>query len=767
MPFEPDTMPRRRFLQSAGGLAALGLAAPSVVQADGGGAAPDRAGEAFIDDLIDRMTLEEKAGQLSIFYDDSREEAPNANPVLQQRSREQVRAEIAAGRVGGLFNGIGAASARELQQVALEQSRMKIPLVFAADVIHGLRTVFPVPLGEAAAFDPALAERTARAAAVEASALGVQWTFAPMVDVARDQRWGRVVEGAGEDPYLGRQLAAARVRGFQGGDLRRPDTMLATVKHFAAYGAVSGGMEYNSVDLSEATLHDVHLPPFKAGLDAGALSLMTAFNDINGIPATGHRGLLTGLLREQWRFRGLVVSDFASEVEMVSHGYAADEKDAARLALLAGCDVSMATGAYNRHLPALVREGAVPLAVLDESLRRVLRVKQALGLFDNPYRSLDPERERTQVRLPEARALAREAARRSVVLLKNDGDLLPLPRSGQRVALIGPFARDHVHLMGPWALWNQPAHGISLEQGLREALADPAALEVVDGCGIQAPLDGGVAAAVAAAARADVVILSLGEADHMAGEAAARIDIGLPAAQQALAEAVAATGKPLVVVLQHGRALALQGAVKAAPAILAGWYLGDESGHALADLIVGRHAPSGRLPVSFPQASGQQPFFYNRRRTGRPQLRPDETRFKSRYLEVTHEALYPFGHGLGYTRFEYGEVQLSSDTLAWNGSVTVRATVRNIGARPGREVAQLYRHQRVATLVRPVRELCGFQAVELQPGESASVSFTLTRADLAYAGPDGRPLTEPGLFDLFIAPSASAGAAVTLRLLAA
>jgi beta-glucosidase len=720
--------------------------------------------DTLIEQLISAMTLEEKAGQLSIFFDTSREDAANVNPDQARQTLAEVRRDIAAGRIGGLFNGIGAASGRALQTVAVEQSRLKIPLIFAADVIHGLRTVFPVPLAEAAAFDADLAERTARAAAVEATAVGVHWTFAPMVDVARDQRWGRVVEGAGEDTWLGRVLAAARVRGFQGRDLREPDTMLATVKHFAAYGAVAGGMEYNSVDISEATLHDVHLPPFKAGLDAGALSLMTAFNDINGIPATAHHGLLTGLLREQWGFRGLVVSDFTSELELVAHGHAVDAKDAARKALLAGCDVSMASGIYNQHLPPLVREGAVPLAVLDESVRRVLRVKQALGLFDDPYRSLDPEKERTQVRLPSAIALAREAARRSVVLLKNAGDLLPLRKQGQRIALIGPFASDRIHLMGPWALWGDAQFGVSLEQGLREAMADASGLEVEPGSGIEAPLDGGIERAVAAARRADVVILALGEGDDMAGEAASRSDIGLPAPQQALAEAVAATGTPVIVVLQHGRALALTGAVRNAQAILAGWFLGCESGHALADLIFGDHSPSGRLPVSFPQVAGQQPYFYNHRHTGRPQLRPDEVKFKSRYRDVTHAALYPFGHGLTYTTIVYGDTQASSTTLPWDGDVRVSATISNRGSRTAREVAQLYIHQRVATLVRPVRELRGFQAVDLQAGETTTVSFTLTRADLAYAGPDGQPLIEPGLFDLTIAPNATAGTSAVVSL---
>jgi beta-glucosidase len=472
------------------------------------------------------------------------------------------------------------------------------------------------------------------------------------------------------------------------------------------------------------------------------------------------------VLREQWGFRGLVVSDFASDLELVAHGYAADDKDAARKALLAGCDVSMASGIYNAHLPALVREGAVPQAVLDESVRRVLRVKKALGLFDDPYRSLDPEKEKTRIRMPATVALAREAARRSVVLLKNDGGLLPLPRQGRRIALIGPFGADARNVTGPWAMWADHAHGVSLAQGLREAIDDAGALEVVEACGIETPIDGGVAAAITAAKRADVVILSLGEGAAMSGESAARVDIGLPAAQQALAEAVAATGKPVVVVLQHGRALALTGAVREAQAILAGWYLGSESGHALADLIFGAHSPSGRLPVSFPQASGQQPYFYNHRSTGRPQLKADEPRFKSRYREVAHAALYPFGHGLSYGDVTYGVTEVNDRALPWHGEVQVSARLTNHGPRAAREVAQLYIHQRVGALVRPVRELRGFRAIELAAGEAATVVFTLRRDDLAYAGQDGRPVIEPGSFDLTIAANAAAGTSARVELLA-
>jgi beta-glucosidase len=752
---------RRRFLQ-----AGAAVAAPGLIAAGHDAARATPAADAFIERLIERMTLEEKAGQLNLLPDSSRPQGAAFNPQVMQQTQGELLSEIAAGHVTGLFNGIGAAGARALQQVAVEQSRLKIPLVFAADVIHGLRTIFPVPLAEAAAFDPELAERTARAAAIEATAAGIHWTFAPMVDIARDQRWGRVVEGAGEDPHLGRVLAAARVKGFQGLDLKREDSLLSTVKHFAAYGAVNAGMDYNSAEIAETTLREVHLPPFKAGVDAGALAVMSSFNDIAGVPATANPRLLTDILRGEWAFEGLVVSDYSADIELVAHGYAVDEKDAARKALMAGCDVSMASGLYLKHLPTLVRDGDVPVGVLDRAVRRVLRVKAALGLFDNPYRSLNPPPETTRTRRPETVALAREAARRSVVLLKNDGALLPLRATGQRIALIGPFGADRADLDGPWSLFAERAHGVSLAAGLRSAMSDPRALEVVPGCAVAAPLAGGIAAAVRAAGRADVVILAVGESSAMSGEAHSRVDIGIPAPQLALAKAVANVGRPVVVVLRHGRALALTGAVAQASAIMAAWFLGSETGNALAELIFGVHSPSGRLPVSFPQRSGQQPYFYNHRPTGRAEHVPGEA-FRARFIEVSNEALYPFGHGLSYSTIDYGATQLSSDAMAWDGEVQVSATLVNRGRRAVREVAQLYTHQRVSSLTKPVRELKGFQAVTLQAGQTLTVTFVLRRADLASVQPDLKTAAEPGWFDVVVAASASAGRFVALRLVAA
>ena len=746
---------RRDLLKGASAVAFVSAALPAMAKA-----AP--ATDPLIERLIARMSVQQKAGQLSIYSDPARTDGPGVNPGLVAQSMDQLKARIARGEMVGVFNGIGTVAGRELQKVAVEQSPHKIPLIFAGDVIHGMKTTFPVPLGEAASFDPSLAERTARAAAVEASAKGIQWTFAPMVDVARDQRWGRVVEGSGEDPWLGVQFARARVRGFQGGSLTDDTSMLACPKHFAAYGAVQGGMEYNTADIPDTTLREVHLPGFKAAFDAGALSTMSSFNDIAGVPSTGSHYLLTDILRGEWGFKGLVVSDYTSEEELILHGYAADGPDAVVKALTAGCDISMQSGLYWKHLPDLVKAGRVPLAVVDTAVRRVLSVKKALGLFDNPYRSLDPAREQRDVRLPSAIALAREAGRKSCVLLKNEGGLLPLAKKG-RIALIGPAVSQKGDYPGPWASFPDIDSCVTVEEGFRAALGDKVKLTVTRGSDYEAPIDGELDKAVRLAKDADVVVLLLGESASMSGEAQARVDIGIPAPQMALAEAVAATGKPVVVLLRHGRALALTGAVKAAPAIMATWFLGSETGHSIADLVFGDFAPQGRLPVSFPQASGQQPFYYNHRRTGRPQL-TDDKNYKARYREVTDEPLYPFGHGLTYSTVGYSATRLSAATMPWDESVTVSATITNTGPRQAHEVAQLYINDKVASLTQPVRALKGIRHIDLAPGEAATVSFTLSRADLAFVHPDRRNYAEPGAFDTWIAPSATRGESATFVL---
>lgn len=741
---------RRGFLAAAGGAALLARAPLGWALGPSQVATP-----AFVDALIARMTVEEKAGQLTLLgtalFGDAA--AAAINPQVAASVDGQLEA-ARAGRLTGIFNGSQVDWHERLQDAAL-QSRLKIPMIFAADVIHGYRTVFPVPLAETASFEPDLAQRTARAAAVEATASGLDWTFAPMVDIARDARWGRGVEGAGEDVLVGNRFAAARVRGFQGTSLADPTSMLACPKHFAAYGAGEAGLDYNTVDVSERTLREVYFPPFQAGFDAGALSTMAAFNELSGIPATGNRWLMSDVLRGEWNFRGLVVSDYTGDVEMIAHGYAADEKEAVRLAFLAGVDMSMQSGLYMKHLPALVAEGAVPMAQLDESVRRVLTIKALLGLFDDPYRRIkvvSPERQARRERVPAHTALTRDCARRSMVLLKNDNAVLPL-RKSQKIALLGPFAEGAHDLVGPWTIFGKDADAVDVATGLRNAKAN---VTVVEGCGIEAPIEGGIEAAVAAANAADVVVLALGEPTNFSGEAQSRTEIVVPAAQQALAEAVAGTGKPTVVVLRNGRALALEGAVLDADAILVAWFLGTETGNALADVLFGDYSPSGRLPVSFPQATGQSPYYYDHKPTGRPAALDKQEEYKARFRNMHNVSRFPFGHGLTYGKAEYAALDTGGGRLAADGQIAFAATVRNSGAVAIEEVVQLYVRDRAASVTRPVRQLKGFEKIALKPGQSRTVRFTLTRKDLLFIGADNTPTVEAGTFDVWIAPSAEA-----------
>ncbi|MDB5674048.1 MAG: beta-glucosidase [Sphingomonas bacterium] len=714
---------------------------------------------AAVEALIGKMTVEEKAGQLTLMAAAWAGGAANKlNPIAPTGGYDGQLADAKAGRLSGVFNGNGTKMAREMQQAAMA-SRLKIPLIFAADVIHGFRTVFPVPLGEASSFDPALAERTARVAATEAAAAGIDWTFAPMVDIARDARWGRGVEGAGEDVLLGCDMARARVRGFQGSALTANDAVMACAKHFAAYGAGEGGLDYNSVDVSERSLREVYFPPFQAALDAGAPSLMAAFNEISGVPATANHWLMTDVLRDQWGFGGLTVSDYTGDEELIGHGLAADERDAARLAFMAGVDMSMQSALYIKYLPDLVTAGAVPMARLDQAARRVLRVKAALGLFDDPFRRIDAKREAARIGTPANRAVAREAARRSIVMLKNEGGLLPLPQD-RKIALIGPFAHGQHDLIGPWNVYGADAEAIDLATGVRAAAGAHAQISVTDGSGVETPLDGGIEAAVAAARAADIVILAIGEGQDMSGEAQARTEIVVPPAQQALVEAVAATGKPIVILLKNGRALALDGAVLAAPTILVTWFLGSEGGPAIADILFGRASPSGRLPVSFPRAPGQEPYYYAHKATGRPNPQGPLEAYKAHYRGIPNSALFPFGHGLTYGQVAYAGLETSDGgRLAPDGTLTVSATVTNTGKAAADEVVQLYVHDVTASITRPVRQLKAYRRVSLAPGKSEKVSFTLRRSDLTFIGADMRPVAEPGDFLVWIAPSAEADGA--------
>ncbi|WP_294190505.1 glycoside hydrolase family 3 N-terminal domain-containing protein [uncultured Sphingomonas sp.] len=749
------TMPRRAVLMGAG-MAAAWAASPAralLAQA----AAKAATLPPKVEALIAQMTVEEKAGQVTLMAAAWAGGAATAlNPAGAASSFEGQLAEVRAGRLGGVFNGNGAVMARRMQSVAMRETRLKIPLIFAADVIHGLRTVFPVPLAEAASFDPELARRTARAAGMEAAASGIDWTFAPMVDVARDARWGRGVEGAGEDVLLGRVMAAARVRGFQGDrGLAAPDAVAACAKHFAAYGAGEGGLDYNSVDVSERTLREVYFPPFESAFAAGAPTTMASFNEIAGVPATANEWLLTEVLRREWDFDGLVVSDYTGDEELIAHGFAADAREATKLAFMAGVDMSMQSAFYIKYLPGLVAAGEVPMARLDQAVRRVLALKVQLGLFDDPFRRIDPKREKARVRTPATLALAQEAGARSIVMLKNDG-VLPLPTTGKKIALIGPFASGRHDLIGPWNVYGTDAEAVDLEAGVRAVVRDTASVSVTAGSGVDDAIPGGIDAAVAAARAADVVVLAIGESQRMSGEAQSRVDVVVPPAQVALTEAVAATGKPVVVLLRTGRALALTEPVLGASVILVTWFLGSRDGPAIADVLFGRVSPSARLPVSFPYATGQEPYHYDHKSTGRPNPPGPLTEYKAHYREFPNQARFAFGHGLTYGTIDYAALDLGSARMSADAPLVARATIRNSGARAADEVVQLYVHDVTASTTQPVRLLKAFQRVSLAPGEAKQVSFTLRRADLLFIGRDLKPTVEPGRFRVWIAPSAQA-----------
>lgn len=719
-----------------------------------------------IDSLIKAMTLEEKAGQLTIMPAAfASAPATAANPAAVAGTVEEQAQQIRDGQLGAVFNGFNLEWHRKMQKVAMEESRLRIPMVFAGDVIHGFRTIFPVPLAEAASFDLDLAERTARAAAQEAASAGLAWNFAPMIDIARDQRWGRGTEGAGEDVLLGSRIAAARVRGFQGnGDLNRHDAMMATLKHFVAYGAAEAGLDYSSVDLSRRALEDVYFPPFRAGLNAGAGTVMAAFNEISGIPAHGNSWLMRDILRRQWGFEGLIVSDYTGDAELIDHGFADGPREAARIAFLAGVDMSMTSGLYREHLPDLVRSGEVPEARVDEAVRRVLELKEKLGLFDDPYNRLNGPA--IAANSPAFRPLAREAAQKSAVLLKNDNALLPLSKD-RRIALIGPSVESQEDQNGSWILFGTPKDTTPLSDVMRRTLADPTLLTVARGCDTNAAIDGGIETALSAAKDADVIVLVIGESERMAGESKSRTTITIPQPQRDLAAALAATGKPIVVILKAARALVLDDTVAKADAILLGWFLGTEQSQATCDLLFGDASPSGRLPISFPRTDGQQPFHYARKASGRPVIpaNPDQE-YRARYLDTLHTAAFPFGHGLTYGNIVYGPAQVGNGNLPWNGQLEASVSIINKGTRPAREVVQLYIRDRVASVTQPIRRLIDFQAVNLGAGEECTVRFIIRRDQLLFSGVDYDMVVEPGAFDLWLAPNAEAGEAVSIQLAA-
>ncbi len=659
-----------------------------------------------------------------------------------------------------MLNVTGAEATRKAQQLAVENSRLKIPLIFGYDVVHGYKTVFPIPLGEAASWDRAAVERSARVAATEAAAAGLHWTFAPMVDVARDARWGRIMEGSGEDSFLGAQMAAARVRGFQGPSLAAVDTIAACAKHYAAYGFAEAGRDYNTVDISESTLRNVVLPPFKAAADAGAATFMNSFNEIGGIPATGSVHLQREILKGEWNFQGFVVSDWGSIAEMVRHGYSEDLAQAARQAITAGSDMDMEGRAYIGHLADLVRSGRVDVKIVDEAVRRVLRVKFALGLFDDPYRYSDAGREKAATLTPANLQAARDVARRSIVLLKNDG-LLPIDKAVRSIAVIGPLADDKDTPLGNWRGQGAANSAVSLLEGVKAAVSPGTRVVYAEGARLvtgprnfQAPSvynttdRSGFGAAVDAARSADVVLLAVGEDAYQSGEGRSQAQLGLAGLQDELIAAVAGANKNVVVVLMSGRPLTIGHVAERVPALVETWLLGSQAGHAIADVLFGDYNPSGRLPVSFPRMVGQEPLYYGHKSTGRPG--PEAGVTWSHYTDVSNDPLYPFGFGLSYTSFTYSDPRLSAAVIGQGGELKVSVTVTNTGRRAGSEIVQLYVRDMVGSVTRPVKELKGFERVELPPGQSSDVTFTIKPADLAFYTARGRWEAEPGAFKVFV-----------------
>lgn len=695
--------------------------------------------------LLAQMTLEEKAGQLTQLGTVD----TVTGPVIDQGSLTHPPMQT----VGSVLGIYGAERTRQLQQSVVEGSRLHIPLLFAFDVIHGFRTLFPVPLAEAAAWDPDLSQRTAHAAAMEASASGLHWTFAPMLDITRDPRWGRVVEGAGEDPFLGSALAVARVRGTHGDGPPNTSFMLSTAKHFVAYGAAEGGRDYNSADLSQRTLQEVYLPPFQAAVEAGADAVMPGFEELAGVPMHSNAPLLKGLLRGQWRFTGIIVSDWMGVHELIPHGVAASPADATRKALNAGVEIDMVSQSYSRNLPDLVRNGQVSLTTVDEAVRHILRAKQRLGLFENPYRYSDPARERAQTLTPQTRALAREAAQKSIVLLKNSGALLPLPKDLHTLLVVGSLATDAQATLGAWALAGNANDSVTILEGIQRTVSPATQVTYIPGASPTSLDTQGIAAAQQAAQKADVVVAVLGETADMSGEAASRADLGLPGAQDALVQTLLETGKPVVIILMNGRPLSLSNSAQQATAILESWFLGSEMGQGVADVLFGDVNPSGKLPITFARSVGQVPIYYGYRNSGRPAT--GQNPYESTYLDLPSTPAYAFGFGLSYTTFAYSAPQLSTERLASTQSLNVRITVTNTGQRAGDEIVQLYLRDDVASVARPVRRLRGFRKVHLAPGEARIVEFTLGPEDFALLDDDLLPVVEAGTFTLFVGGSST------------
>jgi beta-glucosidase len=701
-----------------------------------------------VDELLAKMTLDEKVGQLNQYTGDNAATGPlTINPNKKE--------EIKAGKIGSMLNILGTEYTRQYQELAM-QSRLKIPLLFGLDVIHGYKTTFPIPLAEAASWDLAAIELSARVSAREASANGIHWTFAPMVDISRDPRWGRVMEGAGEDTYLGSKIAYARVKGFQGNKLGDLTSVMACVKHFLGYGAAIGGRDYNSAELSERTLWETYLPPFKAALDAGAATFMNSFNDINGIPSTGNKHIQRDILKGKWKFNGFVVSDWGSIGEMVNHGFSKDKKEAAYAAITAGSDMDMESNAYHDNLAQLVKEGKVAESLVDDAVRRILHKKFELGLFDDPYRYSDAKRQQKEMNNPGNTKAAREVAAKSIVLLKNEKNVLPLSKDTKAIAFIGPMVKLKRANHGFWAIDLKDVDStyiVSQWEGLQKKVSKNTKLLYAKGCGIADPDKAGFEEAINVAKQADVVIMSVGEAYNMTGEAKSRSTINLPGVQEDLIKELQKTGKPIIVLINAGRPLVFNWTADNMPTIVYTWWLGSEAGNAIADVLFGDYNPSGKLPMSFPRTEGQLPIYYNHYNTGRPAKNEDDKIYVSGYIDLKNSPKFPFGYGLSYTTFAYSDLKLSKHTIKKNEPLEVSVTIKNTGKLSGEEVVQLYLRDKVASIVRPVKELKDFRKIKLEAGESKTITFTIDDEKLSFYHNDLEFASEAGNFDLMIGSS--------------
>ncbi len=719
----------------------------------------------FVTNLMAKMTLEEKIGQLNLL-------TPGGGVATGAVVSSGVETKIKAGSVGGLFGVIGVDKIKQAQQLAINTSRLKIPLIFGSDVIHGYKTTFPIPLALASSWDTALIKRSAELAAAEATADGLSWVFSPMVDIARDPRWGRVAEGSGEDPFLGSQIAKAMVNGYQGNNIGAENTVMACVKHFALYGAAEGGRDYNTVDMSRIKMYEYYLPPYKAAVKAGVGSIMTSFNEVDGIPATANKWLLTDLLRKQWGFDGFVVTDYTSINEMIDHGLG-DLQTVSALALKAGTDMDMVGEGFLTTLQKSLKEGRVTQQQIDQACRRVLEAKYKLGLFDDPYRYTNDTRAANEVLSTSLRQAAREFGTHSMVLLKNDNHLLPLKKSGT-IALIGPLANDKSNMLGTWAVSGDAQTSIPVLEGMKNEAGSSVNILYAKGANItddtllakhvnvfgervsidtrtpQAMID----EAVATANRADVIVAVVGEASEMTGEAASRSDITIPESQQKLIEALAATGKPLVLVIMAGRPLVLNKENKLSNAMLYAWFQGHEAGNAIADVLFGNYNPSGKLTMTFPQSVGQIPIYYNHKNTGRPQAVGQPTqKFRSNYIDISNEPLFPFGYGLSYTTFTYGDIKLGKKTMSPGEKQIIIIPVTNSGNMDGEEVVQLYIRDVAASVAQPVKKLKAFKKIMLKVGETQNVSFTIGKDELSFVNTNLETVVEPGEFRVMIGGS--------------